>query len=77
VATAFKGVTLQGLLLEAYAFSVIGIVMFWAMIASFCLAFIMALLVVLGLRHARLTTPEEELLASRRLEARVGSTPTP
>lgn len=62
VATAFKGVTLQGLLLEAYAFSTIGAVMFWAMIASFCLAFIMAVLVVLGLRHARLTSPEEELL---------------
>jgi hypothetical protein len=77
VATAFKGVTLQGLLLEAYAFSVIGIVMFWAMIAAFCLAFIMAVLVVLGLRHARRTSPEEELLAQpHKVEARVGSTVT-
>lgn len=77
VATAFKGVTLQGLLLEAYAFSMIGAVMFWAMIASFCLAFIMAVLVVLGLRHARLTSPEEELLAPpHKVEARVGTTVT-
>lgn len=75
VTVAFKGVTLQGLLLEAYAFSVIGNVMFWAMIASFCLAFIMAVLVVLGIRHARLTSPEEELLAPAHA-ARVGAAVT-
>jgi hypothetical protein len=70
-AIAFKGVTLQGLLLEAYAFSTIGTVMFWAMIASFCLAFVMAVLVVLGIRHARVTSPEEELLAKPH-KAKVG-----
>jgi hypothetical protein len=61
--TSFQGTTLRGLLLEAYGFSTIGSVMFWGMIASFCLAFIMAVLVVLGFRHARRTPPEAELLA--------------
>ena len=60
--TSFQGTTLRGLLLEAYGFSTIGEVMFWGAIASFCLAFIMAVLVGLGLRHARSTSPEAELL---------------
>ncbi len=60
--TSFQGTTLRGLLLEAYGFSTIGEIMFWAAIASFCLAFVMAVLVGLGIRHARRTSPEEELL---------------
>jgi hypothetical protein len=62
--TSFQGTTLRGLLLEAYAFSTIGEVMFWGAIASFCLAIAMAVLVALGFRHARRTSQEEELLAS-------------
>jgi hypothetical protein len=62
--TSFQGTTLRGLLLEAYAFSTIGEVMFWGAIASFCLALAMAVLVLLGFRHARRTSREEELLAS-------------
>jgi hypothetical protein len=62
--TSFQGTTLRGLLLEAYGFATIGTVMFWGMIASFCLAFIMAILVALGLRHASRTPPEQELLAT-------------
>lgn len=62
--TSFQGTTLRGLLLEAYGFSTIGEVMFWGAIASFCLAFVMAVLVALGFRHARRTSREEELLGS-------------
>jgi len=62
--TSFQGTTLRGLLLEAYAFSTIGEVMFWGAIASFVLALVMAVLVFLGFRHARRTSAEEELLAS-------------
>ncbi len=63
--TSFQGTTLRGLLLEAYAFSTIGEVMFWGAIASFCLALVMAVLVALGFRHARRTAREEELLTSQ------------
>jgi hypothetical protein len=60
--TIFKGTTLRGLLLEAYAFSTIGSVMLWGAIASFILAALMAALVGLGFWHARRTAPETELL---------------
>jgi len=60
---SFQGTTLRGLLLEAYGFGKIGEVMLWGAIASFCLAAVMALLVALGLRHARRTPAEVELLA--------------
>lgn len=60
--TSFQGTTLRGLLLEAYAFSVFGTIAFWAAIAAFCLAFVMAILVGLGFYHARRTPPEMELL---------------
>ena len=63
VTTSFRGTTLRGLLLEAYAFSEIGVVMLWGAIASFVLAAVMALLVGLGFWHARQTTEEEQLLA--------------
>jgi uncharacterized iron-regulated membrane protein len=60
--TSFQGTTLRGLLLEAYAFSVFGMIAFWAGIASFCLAFLMAILVGFGLWHARKTPAGAELL---------------
>jgi hypothetical protein len=63
--TSFQGTTLRGLLLEAYGFSTIGQVMFWGAIASFCLAFIMSILVGLGLRHAQRTPRDAELLAPK------------
>ncbi len=62
--TSFQGTTLRGLLLEAYAFSTIGAVMFWGAIACFILAFAMAVLVGLGIWHARHTAREAELLSS-------------
>jgi hypothetical protein len=61
--TSFQGTTLRGLLLEAYAFSQIGVVMMWGAIASFLLAAAMFLLVALGFQHARRTAPEKAILA--------------
>jgi hypothetical protein len=66
-ATSFQGTTLRGLLLEAYAFSTIGLVMLWGAIASFILALAMALLVGLGLAHARRTEPAAQMLASKKV----------
>jgi hypothetical protein len=61
VQTSFRGTTLRGLLLEAYAFSQIGLIMLWGAIASFALALVMAVLVGLGLAHARRTEPEAQM----------------
>jgi hypothetical protein len=64
VQTSFRGTTLRGLLLEAYAFSKIGSIMMIGAIASFALAAIMALLVGLGVAHARRTVPERQLFGA-------------
>ena len=61
-ATSFTGTTLRGLLLEAYAFSVIGSIMLIGAIASFVLAAMMAALVAAGLWHARRTAAEKQML---------------
>ncbi|HZD65144.1 MAG TPA: hypothetical protein VE152_03505 [Acidimicrobiales bacterium] len=61
--TSFQGTTLRGLLLEAYAFWTFGQIAFWAGIASFVLAGVMAILAGLGVRHARRTPTEVELLS--------------
>jgi hypothetical protein len=61
--TSFQGTTLRGLLLEAYAFSEIGTIMFWGAIASFALAIVMAAMVALGFRHAQRTAPDAQLMA--------------
>jgi len=63
--TAFTGTTLRGLLLEAYAFSEIGVILLWGAIASFVLAAILAVLVGLGIWHAARTPQEEPLLAPK------------
>jgi hypothetical protein len=63
VQTIFKGTTLRGLLLEAYAFSTIATIMLYGAIASFILAAVMAMLVGLGFWHAHRTSEETELLA--------------
>lgn len=64
VQTIFRGTTLRGLLLEAYAFSVFGEIAVWAGIASLALAGVMLVLTVLGLVHGRRTSPDEEVLTS-------------
>ena len=63
--TSFQGTTLRGLLLEAYGFSTFGEIAFWAAIAAFSLAFVMACLVALGIWHAYRTPAGEELFSRR------------
>jgi|SRR5579884_1146579 len=63
--TVFMGTTLRGMLLNAYAFAKIGETMLWGAIASFSLAFVMAVLVGLGFWHASRTSEEESLLATK------------
>lgn len=65
VTVSFRGTTLQGLLLEAYAFSVFGEIANIAAICSFVLAGVMLVLTVLGLLHLR-RVPEEEEFPRRR-----------
>jgi hypothetical protein len=63
--TVFRGTTLRGLLLEAYAFSTIGTIMLWGAIASFAGALMMGTLVALGFAHARRTEPEARLFPAK------------
>jgi hypothetical protein len=63
--TSFTGTTLRGLLLEAYAFSVIASIMLVGAIASFVLALLTSVLVGLGLWHASRTSEEARLLARK------------
>ena len=51
--TLFMGNTLRGLLLNAYAFSMMGLIAGYAAVASFVAAAVLALLAALGLRHAK------------------------
>ncbi|MBO0713531.1 MAG: hypothetical protein J2O39_04830 [Acidimicrobiales bacterium] len=64
VQTSFQGTTLRGLLLQAYSFWVFGEIAFWAAIGAFISAFVMAVLVGLGLWHARRVPAEAELLSA-------------
>src|SRR6266540_3107392 len=58
-ATLFRGETLRGLLLNAYAFWKVGQIALVASIASFALAGVMLLLTVLGFWHLRRVGPTE------------------
>jgi hypothetical protein len=55
VATVFKGDTLRGLLLNAYAFGTMGAIAGWASLAAFIGAAVLLVLSVLGFWHARST----------------------
>ena len=59
--TTFMGTTLRGMLLTAYAFGTIGLVMFWGAIAAFVGAAILLVLTVLGWRHANKTSENDRL----------------
>lgn len=61
--TVFKGETLRGLLLNAYAFWKLGQIARLGAFAAFGLAAVMAILTVLGFWHLRRVAPEEEILA--------------
>ncbi|HZD74035.1 MAG TPA: hypothetical protein VE776_09165 [Actinomycetota bacterium] len=64
VQTLFRGETLRGLLLNAYAFWKIGQIALVASIASFALAVVMLVLTALGFWHLRRVSPTEELLTA-------------
>ena len=61
VQTMFRGETLRGLLLNAYAFWTIGQIMLWAAIAAFAGAGLLLLLAIFGFIHLRRTAPEAEI----------------
>jgi hypothetical protein len=64
---AFKGETLRGLLLNAYAFGTMGTIAMYAAWASFIGAAAMTVLALLGFMHLRRVPAEEEVgVASRR-----------
>jgi hypothetical protein len=73
VQTVFRGETLRGLLLNAYAFDTMGNIAGIAAIASFAGAGVMLVLSGLGFWHLRRTSPEEEVLP----ELTGHATPTP
>jgi hypothetical protein len=62
VDTVFKGTTLRGLLLEAYAFGEMGQIALVASICSFILAGVMLVLSGLGFWHLRRVSPTDEVL---------------
>jgi hypothetical protein len=64
VNTLFKGETLRGMLLNAYAFWKVGQIALYGGIVAFIGAAIMALLTVLGFRHVRHTSDEAVLFAA-------------
>ena len=61
VQTVFRGETLRGLLLNAYAFWKIGQILLIAAICAFVAGGLMLILSALGLVHWRRATPEAEL----------------
>jgi hypothetical protein len=65
VQTTFRGETLRGLLLNAYAFWKMGQVAMWASIASFIGAAAMLLLTGLGWMHLRHTPTDVEVMPTR------------
>jgi hypothetical protein len=70
VATVFKGETLRGLLLNAYAFGTMGTIAGIAAIAAFIAAAVMLILSGLGLAHARRVTAGTEILTGHPADAR-------
>jgi hypothetical protein len=64
VQTLFRGETLRGLLLNAYAFWKLGQLALIGSIAAFILAGIMFVLTILGFWHLRRVTPSEQVFAS-------------
>ncbi len=62
VATVFKGETLRGLLLNAYAFGTMGMIAGIAAIVAFIAGAVMLVLSGLGLMHSRRVSPATEIL---------------
>lgn len=70
--TTFTGTTLRGMLLTAYAFGTIGVITFWASLASWAGAIALLILTILGYWHASKTS-EDEPLFRRRIEAEIAN----
>jgi hypothetical protein len=62
VQTVFRGETLRGLLLNAYAFGTMGTIAGIAAIGAFIAALVMLILGGLGLAHARRVSPAADML---------------
>ena len=69
VGTVFRGETLRGLLLNAYAFGQMGAIALYGAIASFIGAGVMLLLSLLGWAHVRRMPAEEEVRIGGGLKA--------
>lgn len=65
VETVFKGETLRGLLLNAYAFGTMGRIAGIAAISAFIAAAVMLVLGGLGLWHSRRASPSQEILTGQ------------
>jgi len=68
VQTLFRGETLRGLLLQAYAFWKIGQIALVASIGAFVAAAMMGVLTILGFWHLRRVSPAEEVFAPRGMQ---------
>ena len=64
VATMFKGETLRGLLLNAYAFATMGTIALYAAFAAFFGAAVFLLLSILGFAHRGRVGADDEVLAT-------------
>ena len=73
VQTMFRGETLRGLLLNAYAFWTIGQIMLWAAIAAFAGAGLLLILAIFGFMHLRRTAPEAEIFPQTATRVQVSS----
>ncbi len=62
VNVVFKGTTLRGLLLNAYAFWQIGVIALWGAIVSFIGGGLLLILSVLGFIHSRRVSPTAEFM---------------
>ncbi len=68
VETVFKGTTLRGLLLEAYAFWTFGQIALVASIVSFVLAGLMLVLTLFGVLHLRRVPEDQEFPKARTVD---------
>ena len=73
VQTMFRGETLRGLLLNAYAFGTIAQIMAYAAIAAFAGAGLLILLALFGFIHLRRTAPEAEVFPKAATRVQVSS----
>jgi hypothetical protein len=62
VNTVFKGTTLRGLLLNAYAFWQMGVIALWGAIVSFIGGGLLLILSILGMVHSRRVSPSAEFM---------------